>query len=145
MGQPTEALAAYEASLREAPNRFNSLYGAARAAERSQNIERARALYAALVAQCVANSPRPELAQARKFAGDANAAPDERFSVYAETGGRVIAIGSCNADRVPFAGGAGYAMSKAALGWSRDSRATSARAASPSTMSSLEPPLQELP
>jgi hypothetical protein len=72
MGQPTEALAAYEASLRDAPNRFNSLYGAARAAERSQNIERARALYAALLAQCVANSPRPELAQARKFARGAN-------------------------------------------------------------------------
>jgi tetratricopeptide (TPR) repeat protein len=67
LGQPTEALAAYEASLREAPNRFNSLYGAARAAERSQNPERAREFYAALVAQCVADSPRPEVAQARKF------------------------------------------------------------------------------
>lgn len=30
-------------------------------------------------------------------------------------GGRIINIGSCNADRVPFAGGAVYAMSKAAL------------------------------
>jgi 3-oxoacyl-[acyl-carrier protein] reductase len=30
-------------------------------------------------------------------------------------GGRVINIGSCNAERVPFAGGAVYAMSKAAL------------------------------
>jgi 3-oxoacyl-[acyl-carrier protein] reductase len=29
--------------------------------------------------------------------------------------GRVITIGSCNADRMPFAGGAVYAMSKAAL------------------------------
>ena len=40
-------------------------------------------------------------------------------------GGRVINIGSCNADRMPFAGGAAYAMSKAALvglvkGLSRD-------------------------
>ena len=72
MGQPAEALAAYEASLREAPNRFNSLYGAARAAERSQNTDRARALYAALLAQCVADSPRPELAEARKFAAGAS-------------------------------------------------------------------------
>lgn len=32
-----------------------------------------------------------------------------------ETGGRIITIGSCNADRMPFAGGAVYAMSKAAL------------------------------
>ncbi|ALS58862.1 SDR family oxidoreductase [Pandoraea norimbergensis] len=30
-------------------------------------------------------------------------------------GGRIINIGSCNADRMPFAGGAAYAMSKAAL------------------------------
>jgi 3-oxoacyl-[acyl-carrier protein] reductase len=31
------------------------------------------------------------------------------------TGGRIINIGSCNAERVPFTGGAVYAMSKAAL------------------------------
>ena len=31
------------------------------------------------------------------------------------SGGRVITIGSCNAERMPFAGGAVYAMSKAAL------------------------------
>ena len=31
------------------------------------------------------------------------------------TGGRVVTIGSCNADRIPFEGGAVYAMSKAAL------------------------------
>ncbi|MGZ4992948.1 MAG: SDR family oxidoreductase [Methylobacter sp.] len=34
---------------------------------------------------------------------------------HMETGGRVITIGSCNAERVPFEGGAVYAMSKAAL------------------------------
>ena len=34
---------------------------------------------------------------------------------HMKTGGRVINIGSCNADRMPFAGGAVYAMSKAAL------------------------------
>jgi 3-oxoacyl-[acyl-carrier protein] reductase len=31
------------------------------------------------------------------------------------SGGRIINIGSCNAERMPFAGGAAYAMSKAAL------------------------------
>lgn len=31
------------------------------------------------------------------------------------TGGRIIMIGSCNAERIPFAGGAVYAMSKAGL------------------------------
>ncbi|MFL5342951.1 MAG: 3-oxoacyl-ACP reductase family protein [Gemmataceae bacterium] len=34
---------------------------------------------------------------------------------YMKEGGRVINIGSCNAERMPFAGGAVYAMSKAAL------------------------------
>ena len=34
---------------------------------------------------------------------------------HMQTGGRVITIGSCNAERMPFAGGAVYAMSKAAL------------------------------
>ena len=34
---------------------------------------------------------------------------------HMKTGGRVINIGSCNADRMPFAGGAVYAMSKVAL------------------------------
>ena len=65
MGRSAEALDAYEASLREAPNRFNSLYGAARAAQRSQNMERSRVLYKTLLAQCVADSSRPELAEAR--------------------------------------------------------------------------------
>ena len=68
IGRPAEALAAYEASLRDAPNRFNSLYGAARAAELSRNMARAREFYVALLAQCVANSPRPELKQARLIA-----------------------------------------------------------------------------
>lgn len=34
---------------------------------------------------------------------------------HMKTGGRVINIGSCNAERMPFTGGAVYAMSKAAL------------------------------
>ena len=64
MGQPAEALAAYEASLREAPNRFNSLYGAARAAERSQqHRSRARALRGA------PRAVRRRLAAARAGAG----------------------------------------------------------------------------
>jgi 3-oxoacyl-[acyl-carrier protein] reductase len=34
---------------------------------------------------------------------------------HMQAGGRIINIGSCNADRMPFAGGSVYAMSKAAL------------------------------
>ena len=46
-------------------------------------------------------------------------------SKYMRSGGRIIFIGSCNADRMPFVGGAVYAMSKSALvglvkGLSRD-------------------------
>jgi uncharacterized protein HemY len=40
--QPLEALTAYEAVLKTAPNRFNALYGAARAAEALGNETRAR-------------------------------------------------------------------------------------------------------
>ena len=65
-GRPGDALVEYEASLREAPGRFNSLFGAARAAERSKDPDRSRDLYAELLSQCVAGSPRPELADARR-------------------------------------------------------------------------------
>jgi 3-oxoacyl-[acyl-carrier protein] reductase len=34
---------------------------------------------------------------------------------HMKTGGRIITIGSCNADRVPFGGGSVYSMGKAAL------------------------------
>jgi 3-oxoacyl-[acyl-carrier protein] reductase len=34
---------------------------------------------------------------------------------YMQEGGRIITIGSCNAERIPFEGGAVYAMTKAAL------------------------------
>jgi NAD(P)-dependent dehydrogenase (short-subunit alcohol dehydrogenase family) len=55
---------------------------------------------------------------------------------HMKEGGRIINIGSTNAERMPFAGGGVYAMSKSALqglvqGLSRDL----GRAASPSTMS----------
>ena len=66
-GRASDALAAYEASLAQAPNRFNSLYGAAYAAELAHDDTRAREGYAALLAQCVEGSPRPELERARKF------------------------------------------------------------------------------
>jgi tetratricopeptide (TPR) repeat protein len=66
MGRPAEALVEYEASLREAPGRFNSLYGAARAAALAKDMRRSRELYAALLAQCVSGSPRPELVEAKR-------------------------------------------------------------------------------
>ncbi len=74
MGRPEEALREYEASLREAPGRFNSLYGAGRAAEAADRREVAARMYGALLAQCVAGSPRVELARARKFREGSTAA-----------------------------------------------------------------------
>ena len=65
--RPAEALAEYEASLRESPNRFNSLAGGARAAERAGRPERAAELYRALIEIAAEGAQRPELREARKF------------------------------------------------------------------------------
>ena len=68
MGRPQEALAEYEASLRQAPNRLNSLYGAARSAELSGVPGRARELYATLLENLGGRSgDRDEVKQARDF------------------------------------------------------------------------------
>ncbi len=67
LGRPAESLAEYEASLKVAPNRFNSLSGAGRAAELAKKSDRAREYYAKLLQQCVEGSPRPELAEARRY------------------------------------------------------------------------------
>jgi len=48
-GKPAEALAEYETSLKTAPNRFNGLSGAARAAKASGNNEKAKQYYAKLL------------------------------------------------------------------------------------------------
>jgi hypothetical protein len=60
----SEALAAYKAALRDSPRRFNSLYGAARAAELAGNAAEAREYYATLVQSCDPAADRPELKQA---------------------------------------------------------------------------------
>ena len=65
MKKPREALVEYKAALEESPNRFDSLYGAAQAAQLSGNAKVARQYYAKLVAVCSAGADRPELEQAR--------------------------------------------------------------------------------
>jgi tetratricopeptide (TPR) repeat protein len=62
--RPADALAAYKAALRDSPRRFNSLYGAARAAELAGNAAEAREYYATLVKSCDPGADRPELKQA---------------------------------------------------------------------------------
>ena len=66
-GKPAEALAEYQVSLRDAPGRFRSLYGAARAAESAGRMDEAGRMYEALLAQCVPGSSRRELVEARRF------------------------------------------------------------------------------
>ena len=66
MKRPQEALTEYETSLRTDPNRFNGLYGAAQAAELTQQKEKAAGYYAQLLKNCDGvHSDRPELAQAK--------------------------------------------------------------------------------
>jgi tetratricopeptide (TPR) repeat protein len=68
MNQPAKALEAYETNLKQHPNRFNGLYGAALAAEKLKNAEKAKLYYGQLVA--VAQKPgkeRRELVAARNF------------------------------------------------------------------------------
>ena len=70
---PQQALAEYERSMTIDPNRFNGLYGAARAAQMTNQPAKAAKYYAKLVENCEhANSDRPELARARsELAGKA--------------------------------------------------------------------------
>ena len=64
-----EAIAAYDTALARSPNRFNSLYGAARAAELKGETEVARDYYDRLVALSTeAESGRERLAHAREVA-----------------------------------------------------------------------------
>ena len=68
LNQPELALKEYEKSLEISPNRFNSIYGAARAAELAKNHAKARSYYeklAALTEQ--ADDSRPELQQTKKY------------------------------------------------------------------------------
>jgi tetratricopeptide (TPR) repeat protein len=69
MGRPQDALIEYENSMKVDPNRFNGIYGAARAAELTHQVEKAATYYAQLLKNCDngTHSDRSELAQARAF------------------------------------------------------------------------------
>ncbi len=65
--RPAESLTEYEASLKNDPGRFDSLYGAAQAASAAGKIEKAKDYYAQVVKNCTgSNSERSELKQARE-------------------------------------------------------------------------------
>ncbi len=66
--QPEEALVAYEAALAISPNRFNSLYGAGKAAEMAGEADMAESYYQKLLdTATLPESDRPELEEAERF------------------------------------------------------------------------------
>jgi hypothetical protein len=68
LNQPDRALREYESSLLSSPNRFNGLYGAARAAELKGDRLKARRYYQRLIDNCNGQeNDRPELQRARDF------------------------------------------------------------------------------
>ena len=65
--RPAEALAAYERTLQKEPNRFRTLYGAAKAAQAAgRNLIAAR-YYQQLIELAAPESVRGEIAEARAF------------------------------------------------------------------------------
>ena len=67
MKRPKESLVEYQAVLKDYPNRFDALYGAARASEAAANPQQARDYYAQLVKISLPRADRPELRAARDF------------------------------------------------------------------------------
>jgi hypothetical protein len=65
--QPAEALGEYRTVLQNAPNRFDGLLGAARAAQASGDTNDAQTFYAKLTEVCPPGADRPELAEAKTF------------------------------------------------------------------------------
>lgn len=66
IGEPAKAFEAYQADLKRHPNRFNGLYGAGLAAEKSGNIKEAILYYRQLLS-IASNSSRPELKLVKSF------------------------------------------------------------------------------
>ena len=67
-GQAAPALREFEAALKENPNRYRGLYGAARAAEAAGDRQKAETYFAKFVAvSAKADTDRPEIAEAKTF------------------------------------------------------------------------------
>ena len=64
---PAEALGEYKTALKNSPNRFDGLLGAARAAQASGDATAAQTYYAQLTAVCAPSADRPELVEAKTY------------------------------------------------------------------------------
>ncbi|HEY6266223.1 MAG TPA: hypothetical protein VIW93_15595 [Candidatus Acidoferrum sp.] len=62
-----EALAEYKTDIKNAPNRFDGLLGAARAAQASGDATVAQSFYTQLASICLPGADRPELAEAKTY------------------------------------------------------------------------------
>jgi tetratricopeptide (TPR) repeat protein len=70
LNRPADALKEFETSLANAPNRFNAVYGTAKAAAALGDLKKAQAYYGKLVSICLhADSDRAELVEARNSLG----------------------------------------------------------------------------
>jgi tetratricopeptide (TPR) repeat protein len=77
--EPGAALREFETSLRSTPNRFNGLFGAARAASLAGDRKKAEGFYRQLVAVCAhADAERPELREAKAFLAGGSKKADSR-------------------------------------------------------------------
>ncbi len=65
--RPAEALAEYKTVLKNSPNRFDGLLGAARAAQTAGDASGAHSFYAKLAEICLPGADRPELAEAKTY------------------------------------------------------------------------------
>jgi tetratricopeptide (TPR) repeat protein len=65
--RPAEALAEYTMDIKNAPNRFDALLGAARSAQALGNSSQAQAFYAKLAEICSPSADRPELNEAKSY------------------------------------------------------------------------------
>jgi hypothetical protein len=71
--KPAQALEAYESDLKTHPNRLNGLYGAARAAQETGDMEKAAGYYSGLLKSVgTTASDRPEIAEAKEFVAQNN-------------------------------------------------------------------------
>jgi hypothetical protein len=71
INRASEALQEYETSLKTDPNRFNGLYGAARAAEMVEQRQKAAGFYSRLLKNCEgSHSDRPELERAKALVAE---------------------------------------------------------------------------